>query len=222
MFCLVLALWHLSFISYEFVRINEFRIAYTGLNLFIIGGVILNKQKRILIAEIIGVFFVFGLAFVFHFMYGWSGYNSFVGIFAAHNESVFEHTKILFYPFIIYSIIEYFFLHISLKRFFISKAIPAISLIFMVIIFHYTYTGIIGYHIGWVDILLTFIYTVLASFISYRLLNSKSPLTKAFVPILIAFIVTMIGMLIFTLFPPKISLFYDSMHDTFGTVQTKE
>ncbi len=222
MFCLVLALWHLSFISYEFVRINEFRIAYTGLDLFIIGGVILNKQKRILIAEIIGAFFVFGLAFVFHFMYGWSGYNSFVGIFAAHNESVFEHTKILFYPFIIYSIIEYFILHISLKRFFISKAIPAISLIFMVIIFHYTYTGIIGYHIGWVDILLTFIYAVFASLISYWLLVSKKALTKAYVSVLVVFIIILISMLSFSLFPPKISLFYDSMHDTFGTVQAKD
>ena len=66
--------------------------------------------------EIIGAIIVCILAPVFHFLFEWSGDNTFVGIFAAVNESVWEHTKIVYFPFLFYSIAEYFILRDVYKR----------------------------------------------------------------------------------------------------------
>ena len=56
--------------------------------------------------EIIGFFFVSIVGTLLHFAYEASGSNFIAGIFAPVNESTFEHLKLLFYPFIIYGIIE--------------------------------------------------------------------------------------------------------------------
>ena len=59
------------------------------------------------------------LAFIFigllgslgHFFYEWSGNNKIIGYFFATNESTWEHLKLLFFPTVIYSVIEYFFVY---------------------------------------------------------------------------------------------------------------
>ena len=56
-----------------------------------------SRDKSILRRyEVIGAVIVCILAPVFHFLFEWSGGNPFVGIFAAVNESVWEHTKIVY------------------------------------------------------------------------------------------------------------------------------
>ena len=62
------------------------------------------KTKNILTAFIIiGI-----LGSLSHFVYEWSGNNRFVGYFFAVNESTWEHLKLLFFPTVVYSVIEYF------------------------------------------------------------------------------------------------------------------
>ncbi len=178
----------------------------------------MTKFKKLIIAELIGIVFVVLGAFLFHFLFEWSGNNQFVGVFAAVNESVFEHTKILFYPFIIYSIIEYFFVEISFKQYFIAKSIASISLIIMVIVVFYTYTGIIGYHIPIVDILCSIAYAFIATGISFRLLTINDKITKSFIWVFILFLIVLFSMIIFTLRPPKLPLFYDELNKTYGAV----
>lgn len=177
-----------------------------------------SSNRAMLIAEIIGAFFVAGGAFLFHFLYEWSGYNFFVGIFAATNESIFEHTKILFYPFIIFSIIEYFFLKIDIKRYIAAKAISAIILIILTISVFYTYTGIIGHNIGIVDMISAIAYAFIASWLSYVLLRREKTI-RWFIPATIAFIIVLVFMIIFTINPPHIPLFYDTMNEVYGAVK---
>lgn len=57
--------------------------------------------------EVAGALIVCVLAPLFHFLFEWSGSNHFVGLFAAVNESVWEHTKIVF-PFLFVAIAQYF------------------------------------------------------------------------------------------------------------------
>lgn len=181
----------------------------------LIGGISLDnnsidqrKQRiHLIIAELIGAFVVSGLAFLFHFLYEWSGKNAFVGLFSATNESVFEHTKILFYPFLLYAIVEFSFVCVDIKRFFVAKAITSISLIAIVITFFYTYTGIIGYHIPLVDMISAIAYAFLAALLSYFLLQSKWEIQGAFLPITMIFIAVVSCMIMFTIIPPNIPLF---------------
>lgn len=176
-------------------------------------------KNKLLVTEFLGGVFVAIFTFIFHFLFKWSGYNYLVGIFAATNESVFQHTKILFYPFLIYSIIEYYFLNMDFKRFVIAKAISSISLILMVIVFFYTYTGIIGHHIMIVDIISAILYGFIASGISYWLLTTKKNISKLFKPILIIFLVVLFFMIYFSVNPSKLPLFYDELHKTYSAVK---
>ncbi len=57
--------------------------------------------------SIAGFFIVSLLGTVWHYLYGFTGGNAFVGIFAPVNESVREHLKLLIYPFLLYILAEY-------------------------------------------------------------------------------------------------------------------
>lgn len=179
------------------------------------------QSRKIFIVEMVGVLIVYALAFVFHFMYEWSGGNSFVGLFSATNESVFQHTKILFFPFVILSIIEYIIIgkdiakFASVKKYFTIKALIAVLMAVMIIVFHYAYTGVIGYHIAIVDIILTFVYALIGGLLSYCLIVSKKNTEKLFPLAMVLFALTFLSMLVFTYYPPKLLLFYDTLHRTY-------
>lgn len=180
----------------------------------------MNNKKRILILEIIGAFVVIIGSFLFHFLYEWSGYNFIVGLFAATNESVFQHIKIVFIPFVLYSIIDYFFLGIPFKRFVTAKSIGALLIYVLVIVFFYTYSGILGYHIAIVDILSVLLYAGVAAYVSYLLFTTKRHITKAFYFVFPLFLVILGSLILFSIYPPQIQLFYDTMNKTYFPVKS--
>ena len=81
--------------------------------------------------KFVGVFIIFALCFLAHFLYDWISIDV-VGWFFPVNESIWEHMKLLFTPFIIYTLIEWLFLrnkkeinNLSLQLF----LIPLISIV---------------------------------------------------------------------------------------------
>ena len=76
----------------------------------------MNNTKRLRQLEILGTVFVVATGTLAHFVYDWTGRQDLIGLFFAKNESTFEHLKLLFYPFLLYSEFEYILLrHYSLK-----------------------------------------------------------------------------------------------------------
>ena len=55
----------------------------------------------------IGIAFVIVIGSLLHFTYEWSGNNLLVSFFAPINESVWEHFKLGFFPFILYGLLMY-------------------------------------------------------------------------------------------------------------------
>ena len=154
--------------------------------------------------EIIGAIAVCILAPVFHFLFEWSGGNLFVGMFAAVNESVWEHTKIVYFPFLFYAIAEYFILKPDFQRFLIAKA-ASMGLILLLMI-----TFLI------VDIIFTFVLTIIAFIVSYRIYTSERGYEQYFLLALLLFFAVLAMELFFTAFPPHIPLFQDSVTGSFG------
>ncbi len=76
-------------------------------------------NKKIL--YFIGIVFVFILGCLWHFFYPWSRQNFLVGLVAPVNESVPEHLKLLFFPFLIFSVFEYIKRGKKIKNFIFSK-----------------------------------------------------------------------------------------------------
>lgn len=121
-------------------------------------------KKHILICTIVCALFVAVLGTLGHFFYEWSGYNPYVGLFFPVNESTWEHMKLFFFPALICYIVLCF-----LSR----KNVPCIIYAFPKAIFlgtfsipvlFYTYSGILGFNVSFLDIS-TFYISVLLSFI---------------------------------------------------------
>ena len=100
---------------------------------------------------------------VSHFVYEWSGNNFFVGLFFPTNESTWEHMKLLFFPMFGYALI-------AGKK--VEEDIPCIynamfagilvGLALIPTIF-YTYIGVLGFNVDWVNIAL-YVISVLAAY----------------------------------------------------------
>lgn len=59
--------------------------------------------------KILGVFSIFGLCFLLHFIYNWIP-NSILAIFVPVNESIWEHMKLIPTSFILWGIIDFILL----------------------------------------------------------------------------------------------------------------
>lgn len=164
-------------------------------------------NKKFLIIEIIGLIFSLFLSFLLHYFYEWTNYNQFITWFSPINESVWEHGKLLFYPYFIFSIIELFLIqNINYKAFITAKTIPLIFCIPIMIALYYTYSGVLGANIDWLNIAIAVGIIILMfafSYSSYRLgwwLDAYQALAVIVIGILIMLIV-------FTYYPIAIPLF---------------
>ena len=89
-----------------------------------------------------------------HFLYDWSGKNPVIALFTPVNESVWEHMKLLFFPFLLLSLIEYIIRRPDSSRFFGSRLFAVWCGMFSIIVLFYGYSGAIGKSFVLIDILL--------------------------------------------------------------------
>ena len=174
----------------------------------------LNKLS---IWEISGFIFVIIIGTILHFVYGWSGKKRMVGFFSPVNESTWEHLKLLFTPMLIFSLVEYFSVGQSFQSFIPAKVMGLFLGLLAIVASFYTYTGIIGAHFLWADIL-TFIFGVAVAFgysWSFILNHQASNNEFNLVGIIFACLL-LISFAVFTIRPPKISLFLDPVTKTYG------
>ena len=64
--------------------------------------------KKLNITIIIGILAVWVSGSLFHFVYDWTGKNTFVGLFFPTNESTWEHMKLAFLPMNLYGIYTWY------------------------------------------------------------------------------------------------------------------
>lgn len=163
------------------------------------------NNKSILKFQIFSIIFVSILGVILHFTYEWSNNNVIVGVFSAINESTWEHLKLLFYPMLLTAIIGYFYLGKKASNFLCAKTIGIIVAMCFTVIFFYTYTGILGTNIDFLNIATFFIAVILGEYISYRYMISNNPCNKKIS--IITLITLLLCFIIFTFFPPQIGLF---------------
>ena len=64
-------------------------------------------QKRLLRWELIGFAFTGAVGTLLHFVYEWTGGNPLIAAFCAVNESTWEHMKLLFVPFFLFTMVQF-------------------------------------------------------------------------------------------------------------------
>lgn len=145
---------------------------------------------------------------LWHFVYDWTGDNHFIGFFFPVNESTWEHLKLIFFPALIYSVIEYYVIK-NKPRNYIPAAVTGIfGGMLSIVVFFYTYTGIIGYNIPFLNVL-SFFTGVLAMLLIKRAII-KCGCLQSKAAIYISAIIAGVFIVLFvrwSYYPPHIGLF---------------
>ena len=166
--------------------------------------------------KIIGVFLIFILSFISHFMYEWFP-NTLFSILFPVNESIWEHMKLIVTPVLIFSLIEYIVYrkkNIPYNNFILSYAI---SLILGIIIYLMTYLPIdyiFGHSMIFAISLLFFIFIVV-EVISYYIMNYREIMYSNLIGIILIIIMYIVfGYLTYN--PILNYLFYDTSKKIYG------
>ena len=124
--------------------------------------------------SIVCFFFVLTVGTLLHFTYELSGENAFVAYFSATNESVWEHLKLIYWPYVIFSLFEYYMYGRERTDFVAARAASVITGLAFTVIFFYTYSGILGFNFFIADILTFVIADFLCCYVGYYLLKNNA------------------------------------------------
>lgn len=171
------------------------------------------KKNSNLKIKITNSIFIIITGFILHFCFKWSNNSYLIGSFSAVNESIWEHLKILFFPMLITTIIEYLYFQKNQSNYICIKTKGILLSLTFIIIFHYTYSGILGTHIALIDIGSFIIATILEEYYTYKNINQNSCNNKIHIIILI---ILSISFITFTYYPPHIGIFKDPITGLFG------
>ena len=165
--------------------------------------------------EVLGLLFVLAAGNLLHFVYDWTGQSPVVGALAAVNESVWEHMKLLFVPWLLWTAAQCIGLR-SLRPA-APRAIGLLAGMAAIPLLFYGYTGVTGVNVGVVNVLI-FQAAVLLAFWVSTALQKRGTLTA---PVWQAVGVLVMAALcapfvLWTVSPPALPVFTDPVDGTRG------
>ena len=117
---------------------------------------------------------------------------------------------------LIMTIVGYFYLGKAVQNFLCAKSLGIIYAISFIVIFFYTYTGIIGNNFAFLDIGSFFVAVFIGEYVAFKKMLSFDECKKT-VPIITLFVL-LLCFILFTYFPLKINLFRDPVYDAYGII----
>lgn len=174
----------------------------------------MSNKKSISKFQLLSAIFISILGTILHFAFDWSGENALVGAFSAVNESTWEHLKLIFFPTILTIIFGYFYIGKDVKNIICAKTIGLLIGLSFTVIFFYTYTGILGYNIAFINILTFYIAVISGEYTAFRIMLSNFSCNKKIAIIILAILLFLF--IFFTYNTPSIGLFRDPIDGGYG------
>ena len=175
-------------------------------------------KKQISFWQMAGFIFTAVLGTLLHFVFDWTGGNSVAALFSAVNESIWEHMKLLYYPMLIFSLIEYRAWGRDEPRFWCVKLLGTLFGLLIIPSLYYTYTGALGVEADWFNITIFFLAAAGSFWLETKLLQSDFSCLwgkkRSF--FLLLSITALFIMLTFV--PPQIPFFRDPLTGSYGFV----
>lgn len=170
--------------------------------------------KKITIISTIAIFLLSSLS---HFVYDWFP-NIFTSIFFPVNESIWEHTKMIFTTMMFWGLVEYFIISNHGKKNFATALVVGtiITIIFLIATFTPIYYMMNKQENMIITLIIYFISIVVGQIVSYFILKQKKDfkLFNIISIVSIPIIFTIYGIL--TYYPIKLELFYDFLNNKYG------
>lgn len=134
----------------------------------------MNKtMKKLNITIIIGILAVWVSGSLFHFVYDWTGKNTFVGLFFPTNESTWEHMKLAFLPMNLYGIYTWYALKDRFAASGFAMLLGANVATWAIPFLYYTYIGVLGFSKMWLDIACFFVAVLIGFALEYHVLKKS-------------------------------------------------
>ena len=167
-----------------------------------------------------GFLFVCAAGTALHFLYQWSGESVAAAPFAAVNESVWEHMKLLFWPMLLWAGAERAVLGGYSRGFWPAKALGTLLGLALIPALYYTYTGALGVSVMWVDIAIFFVAAAAAFLAETRMLARDWRCRGgARASALVLLLLLSAAFVLCTVVPPRVPLFRDPVTGFYGLGQ---
>lgn len=165
-----------------------------------------------------GIPSLFIIGTLMHFLYDLSGKNVIVGLIAAVNESIWEHSKMVLLPVIcwwsFYYIIKSKKYNIDKNKWFTSALVAVLTALITIPLLYYFYTEAFGVEILAVDISILFFAVLFGQLLALHFYKYSKGI-NSYIPICI-FILLILVFMICTFYPPHIPSFRDSTTGQYG------
>ena len=173
-------------------------------------------KRSVLRWELSGIVFILIVGFPWHYVFGWLGGWRPAALMFPVNESVWEHTKLCFWPALIWALIEYPFIGRKTAGFWAAKAAGLLTMVVLMAVLFYGYLAVLGRSVLWANLLDFAIATAAGQLVSYRILTGPalSPAARRLGTLGLA--VMLIAFLSLSYFPPRTFLFLDPNMRLYG------
>lgn len=169
----------------------------------------------------IGLWQLFGFAVtalggtLLHFLYGWLGERAWIAPFSGVNESTWEHMKLLFWPMLLFSVIQSAIFR-DREDFLCIKLRGILLGLLLIPVLFYTYNGVVGRSPDWLNIAIFFLSAAIAYLYETRLFRSGTVACRsrgAAIALLAALAVLFV---LFTFLTPTLAIFRDPLTGSYG------
>ena len=150
-----------------------------------------------------------------HFLYDWLGGAVWVAPFSGVNESTWEHMKLLFWPMLVFAIVQSrsFRDH---KDFWCVKLQGILLGLALIPVLFYTYNGVVGPSPDWLNITIFFVSAALSYLYETRLFEGETVTCKRPKVAVAALWGIALLFVVFTFLTPEIGVFRDPLTGTYG------
>lgn len=166
--------------------------------------------------ELIGIAVIACVGAVMHFAFAWSGELRPVAVFAAVNESVWEHLKLTYWPTLLYAAIEYPRLKNLTDNFTIAKATSLYVMPAVISVLFYAYTTITGSDNLIADIAIFVAAIALGQLASYKIMTKPQLSRRLYILAITGLITLGVIFAVFTFYPPRLAVFREPISGAYG------
>ncbi len=169
---------------------------------------------------IIGIPALFIIGSAMHFLYNILWKFSAVGLIAPINESIWEHSKMILWPLILWWSLYYRFrakkYEIDISKWFTGALVALVTSLLAMPMLYYFYTGAFGKHLLWVDVAILLIALLFGQLLGLHTYRYGKGINVKFLLAAVSIIIVLF--ILFTFFPPHIPLFQDAVTGNYGFV----
>ena len=152
---------------------------------------------------------------ILHFLYEWLGRAVWVAPFSGVNESTWEHMKLLFWPMLVFAVVQSFFFR-ERSDFRCIKLRGILLGIILIPVIFYTSNGVVGTTPDWFNIAIFFISAAAVYLYEAKLFAAEDPCSLP--PQWAAAALCLLGgcFILFTFVTPEIGIFRDPVSGAYG------